>query len=144
MKKVYVASSLLNAEKVKEVIGFLNSRGIQVTYDWTKNGKIEPSEKELMKQVCDAEINGVIDADALLFISPARTGSHVELGIAITTLKPIFLHLDQKSEFKSFYLADNILYVDSDLNEVINKLIEHLASQETDDSFNFIDSRFID
>lgn len=122
--KIYVASSLLNKQNVKEVIDKIINSGHEVTYDWTVHGKVEPSQKELMQEICDSEVKGVMNCDALLLLSPARTGSHVELGIAIALNKPIFLHIED-SEFKSFYMHKSVMYISSNQNDVIEACINY-------------------
>ncbi len=122
--KIYVASSLFNRQNVKAVMNKIIESGHQITYDWTAHGKVERSQKELMQEICDAEVKGVKECDALLLLSPSRTGSHVELGIAIALDKPIFLHIED-SEFKSFYMHKSVVYISSNQNDVVERCINY-------------------
>lgn len=101
---IYVASSLLNAAEVNRAYAILEERGLAITYKWTDHGLV--TEVERCKEICQLEINGVISADALLFLHPARTGSHVELGIALALGIPIFMVFPEQVtdvEMKTFY-----------------------------------------
>lgn len=104
--KVYVASSLTNAENASSVISILKGTGIQITYDWTTHGLVKDPVK--CREICRSEIDGVKQADAMVFLHPARSGSHVELGIALALRKPVFMLFPPEPEFsqielKSFY-----------------------------------------
>jgi hypothetical protein len=107
MYKCYVASSLLNAEAVNRAYDDLEKAGIAITYKWTTHGLVKDPHK--CKEICYNEIRGVTNADALLFLHPARSGSHVELGIALERNIKIFMVFDEPLiEMKSFYYHDQI------------------------------------
>lgn len=107
--KIYVASSLNNAENATKVMNIFRFMGLQITYDWTTHGLVKDPVK--CKEICRAEIDGVKRADVLVFLHPARSGSHVELGIALALHKPVFMLFPPEQEFsqlelKSFYYDD--------------------------------------
>lgn len=96
MKSVYVATSLLNADRAKLVISMFKEHGVAISYDWTTHGQVF-DESELQK-IGTAEANGVKNADLLFMMHPARTGTHVELGIAIGCGKPVIIVFDQEQK----------------------------------------------
>lgn len=120
MKKVYVATSLFNAKAAKEVIARFRSHGVEITYDWTTHGKLTDPKDLAVAGI--GEATGVIEADLIFMMQPARTGAHIEMGIAIgynmtisahlefgrATKKPIILVEDGNSEDKTFYYVDNV------------------------------------
>lgn len=127
---VYVASSLFNAEEAKSIISRFRSKGVQITYDWTTHGKITDTEQ--LAIAGRDEANGVIDADLLFMKQPARTGAHIEMGIAIglnmykAKKLPIILVKDGNSEEKTFYYLDCVTSF-TDLDEAFEKALELLG-----------------
>lgn len=98
----YVASSLDNRENVAEVIRILEQHDIHITYKWHEHGRIDNI--SILPEIAKKEFDGVKDADFLLFLMPARMGSHIEFGIALALNKPIYIiTADQSFEEKSFY-----------------------------------------
>lgn len=106
MPKVYVGSSLLNATAVKSIQERFRAEGIEITYDWTTHGKVE-SERELIAYG-HAEMAGVLSCDLFFMMHPARTGTHVELGLALAANKKIVLVNDLTVEQKPFYYLPNV------------------------------------
>lgn len=129
MKSVYVASSLYNIEAVRKAYEDLKEVGFQISYDWTTHGLV--SDRSKLKEIAYKEIEGVRSADCLLFLTPARTGSHVELGIAIALNKPIYLvmpgYAAPNIELKTFYFAENVKLFDS-YEDALNNLITDFKS----------------
>lgn len=102
MKTYYLASSLDNAVAARDASMKLFMAGFQKTYDWTTHGRVE--DKSELAEVARKEMQGVIDADFLVLLMPARFGSHVELGVALSLKIPVFLvENDIEYEEKSFY-----------------------------------------
>lgn len=104
---IYISTSLYNASRVGELAARLQAYGVNLTYDWTKHGKVD-SEAELI--ACGLnEQRGIKDADVFLFITPARNGSHTELGLAIAYEKPIvMLQEDATQEQQPFYFLPGV------------------------------------
>lgn len=126
MYKCYVASSLLNAEAVNKAYTDLEEAGITITYKWTTHGLVRDPLK--CKEICYNEIRGVTNADVLLFLHPARTGSHVELGIALERNIRVFMVLDDPLiEMKSFYYHDQIKIFDS-YTEALQEIIKYFGT----------------
>lgn len=124
MKSVYVATSLLNAEQAKSIISKFHSNNVRVTHDWTKHGQVF-DEKSLIE--CGiAELNGVKEADLLFMMHPARSGSHVELGIALGCNKPVVLVYNPGAELKTFYFVPNVFRFLS-IEEAFSFALERLS-----------------
>ena len=85
--KVYVASKFENRTRVQEVMAQLVTAGHEITYDWTRNSQVSSIQAE-------ADLDGVLDADALVLIVeddlPYR-GALVEFGIALGAGIPVFV-----------------------------------------------------
>ena len=105
--KIYIASSLDNGNRVKELNKILTEAGHSITYDWTTHGRVE-DHTELVK-IAEGEYNGVRDCDVFLMVLPARLGSHFEFGAAFALSKRIII-LEEVDieEMKSFYFLPGI------------------------------------
>jgi nucleoside 2-deoxyribosyltransferase len=90
-RKIYIASSLYNAEKVQQVRDLLVARGVQVTYDWTIHGFVQD---ETLSEIAANELGGVLDAECVLAIMPGRNGCHFEMGAAFARRIPIVLLIE--------------------------------------------------
>lgn len=100
--RLYVASSLNNCLAVAETVKLLEDNGFHITYKWHEHGRVETMED--LPDIAKKEIEGVKQADALILLMPARTGSHVELGVALCLNKPVYMVLNGHDfEEKSFY-----------------------------------------
>ena len=102
MKSVYVATSLHNAARAREIQRRFRAYGVAVSYDWTVHGRIDdPAE---LARVGELEEQGVRDCDLLFMIFPARSGAHCELGMARALGKHIVLLEEElPPEEKTFY-----------------------------------------
>jgi len=97
--KVYIASSLGNVATVQRLRDLLVSLGHEITHDWTV---VEPGHANdpraaehpgfpdstdpisiTLEDRADADIEGVVSADALIAILPGGVGTHTELGAAL-------------------------------------------------------------
>ena len=106
MPSVYVGTSLLNISLAKEIINKFRSHGVDISYDWTTHGQVFNSDD--LYKYGTKEFDGVKSADLFFMICPARTGTHIELGIALAYGKPIVLVLDKDTELKTFYFLQNV------------------------------------
>lgn len=104
--RLYVATSLYNAEQAKELISFYRSKGVEITYDWTEHGLIE--DEDQLPEIGVLETEGVRTADCMFMVFPCRTGAHVELGIAIASGVPVVIYLQGGEEFKPFYFVKGV------------------------------------
>lgn len=111
MNKIYIASSLHNAKRVKSLIHRLESYGAIITYDWTVHGQVFTHEE--LRTYGEAELKGVLDADILFFLQPGRSGAHVEMGVMLALIhlgyKKSIVYLEENEvEQKTFYHLDCI------------------------------------
>ena len=120
--RVYIASSLNNAERVVEIRDILISRGINITYDWTSHGYSDHIEE--LKTIAKCEYDGVVSATCVLLVLPARIGSHFEFGVAYAKGIPVVIldESDDEREVSFYYLP--LIYKYSDAQSAINKVIE--------------------
>jgi nucleoside 2-deoxyribosyltransferase len=109
MKSLYIASSLLNKERVQSIRDKLLSRGISISYDWTAHGFVDDLNE--LPNIAEKELNGVREASCILMILPARNGSHFEFGYAIALNKPVIILNDQDDYVPtSFHFLDSEEY----------------------------------
>lgn len=106
--KVYVASTLSNWKRVRSIYEKLIVQGITITYDWTQwaenifsetgeiNQKEIPSEDKRLG-IAWSEVQGVLDANAVLAVMPGERGSHFEMAIAWFIATPIVILLDSET-----------------------------------------------
>lgn len=123
--KVYVASSLKNADNVVTVMEKLRGLGVTITYDWTTHGLI--TDTSLLKEAGEGEKRGVEDADVLFFLHPGRTGAHVELGIALGCKIPVVMVDGPVEEQKTFYYVDGVTRF-ADVDSAIDYTMELLKN----------------
>ena len=109
--KIYISSSCENREAVKAIQKLLIKEGHTITFDWTIH-KDNPENSDQSTQWAMEDVSGVLKADLMLFIAPAKHGAHVELGIRIATHKPIFIlshydnifyHYPNITKFEDFF-----------------------------------------
>jgi nucleoside 2-deoxyribosyltransferase len=124
MFKVYVASSLLNHERVSSLIKQLESYGIKTTYDWTKHARdilngTPPTGQEELSKILKNELDGVFHAEIILCVMPGRTGTHFEMGYAYANHKDIIYFNDQEEgdwrcEPLHYMVENRVLYLDKE------------------------------
>lgn len=85
--RIYVASGLVNRDRVKAVIDKLTSQGHTVTYNWTLHGDVRGEGEARMREVAQNEAEGVASAELVLLLLPGGKGTHTELGAALATRK---------------------------------------------------------
>ena len=101
-KTIYLASPYGFSEQWKrlllpEFIQALESLGLEVWENFTRNGQVDMAEPGWAYRVAQRDVQDVRDADALFAIvngTPPDEGVMVELGVAIALGKPIFLFRD--------------------------------------------------
>lgn len=122
--KIYVASSILNREKVCDVIAELKAHGHEITQDWTKDIP-DPKAPDFREQLWDCgkrDFAGVLAADLVFILNhPKGKDMFTEFGIALGSNKSIVFvdsHVNNSSFFRcgSIYhatsVSDGILAVD--------------------------------
>jgi len=109
MRSLYIASSLLNKERVQSIRNYFLDKGIPISYDWTAHGFVEDLDE--LPNIAEKELDGVRQADCILMILPARNGSHFEIGYAMAQNKPIVILNDQDDYVPtSFHFLDSKKY----------------------------------
>ncbi len=128
--KFYVATTISNADQAKIVSRRLSDFGHELTYDWTVHGRV--SDPKLMEEIAIKEINGVIEADVLVALWPAQRGTHIELGAALATNKPIFFIIPENFDADiSFYNHPNVVKLDN-LDKAIEVIHKSLSVFESE------------
>lgn len=134
--RIYVASSLQNWEKVRQLYARLESAGHRITYDWTAfgeamfgDGSIQPVyvRDSLHLQVAAMkELAGVRAADAFVLVTNGGQGAYFEYGVAYGAGKPIvILGNVEQADVKpvSFnYLPHVSVFQDSDVDGLLKYL----------------------
>jgi nucleoside 2-deoxyribosyltransferase len=96
-RRFYIASSLDNAEAVRQLACTLRARGHVHTYDWTTHGAVfkpsaEPEDNvAAMRDVARSEMKGVTTADVVIVLLPGGRGTHVEMGGALAAGKRVLV-----------------------------------------------------
>ena len=86
----YIGSGFYNIKNVRWLRDLLTREGHTHTYDWTLNVRVESA--EALREIGEKERDAITVSDFVVILLPAGKGSHVELGIAIGSGVPIFLH----------------------------------------------------
>ena len=136
MPNIYLASTLSNYVRVRELIASLGEMGFSVTYDWTPHGDalygsdpkpLPDNEQERVKFLGDIgikEAEGVDEADVVLAIEPTNRGSHFEMGVAWRKIPIVILDdTDSKNRPVSFHFMPGI-YRTNTLDDAIKTLKE--------------------
>ncbi len=98
---IYVGSSLLNHQRVRQIQQRFRNAGVEITYDWTTRGQI--FDEETLAEVGQEEERGVRDCTLFFMLHPARNGTHCELGMARVLDKHIVILEEGTFEKKTFY-----------------------------------------
>ena len=118
--KFYVATRFSNKAEVRRARRLLQ-RTLQheITYDWADKPLQVVTESHL-KASAIKELEGVQDADYLVAILPGGFGTHVEIGAALVTDKPVFLVVphanylcDLQRNSMPFYRHPNVHCIDN-------------------------------
>lgn len=107
--KVYVASSLFNIKRTRQIMEKLKNDGFQITYDWTVHGKVDNEDE--CRNIAILEEQGVLCCDVFILVFPGRTGSHIEFGLARASNKIIILLQEIETERKTFYYLPGIVRI---------------------------------
>lgn len=131
---VYVASSLNNAVRARQVMDLLENNNFHITYDWTKHGQVHNEDE--CEAIAILEEKGVLNCDVFLMVFPGRTGAHVEFGIARSSGKHIILLQEIETERKSFYYLPGVVRVQTE-KEAIASILNYRKSS-TNESLAFM------
>lgn len=89
--KLYLASSLSNANDARAIAELLKRDGWEITYPWWTHGSVQNLGPNAIAKAAIAEAAGVRKADVFLGLLPGARGTHVELGMALALQKPVVL-----------------------------------------------------
>ena len=125
--KFYIGSGFKNCELVNCYSKILEENGWEHTYNWTKNISNDETIENLI-EYSKLEQKGIKDADVVIILLPAGRGTHIELGMALTLNKKIFLCSATKDEFSientvNFYQLPNIVRLVGTAEENIKEII---------------------
>ncbi|MDC2805888.1 nucleoside 2-deoxyribosyltransferase [Leuconostoc suionicum] len=108
--KFYIAGSFRYSKLINNLSDILESLSFVRTYDWTVNEKADSIEK--LHEIANEELQGVEQADFLVFIFPSGKGANIELGIATALKKRIYI-LDIENEIENFDLTSTFYFLDN-------------------------------
>jgi hypothetical protein len=111
--KFYVASSITNKERVRDMFQALERAGHSITVDWTETDTVPEdkrnNESDHIRAISKRDFDGILNADAFVLLSEPADGRsmYVELGVAIarhaTVGKPEIFVLGAISDQSVFY-----------------------------------------
>lgn len=128
--KFYIASSLKNYQKVRELARLLKSAGWEHTYDWTLYCPENEIDLETLKSIGEKEYEGIKQADVVIILTPQGRGTHTELGIAIALNKKIYLCHQDDTYFKcddntsTFYWLAQVIQFVGDTEDIAGELLK--------------------
>lgn len=128
--KFYIASSLKNYQKVRELARLLKNAGWEHTYDWTLYCPEKEIDLETLKSIGEKEYEGIKQADVVIILTPQGRGTHTELGIAIALNKKIYLCHQDDTYFKcddntsTFYWLAQVIQFVGDTEDIAGELIK--------------------
>jgi len=98
MIKVYVASSFLNKDRVREIEGILRDNEMVVTSKWVEHTeKDQSNDIEGLGEDALINLDDQRDADVLLVVLPGRLGTSAELGYGIGIEQSVYVLFDNMS-----------------------------------------------
>ncbi|MBM7584091.1 nucleoside 2-deoxyribosyltransferase [Bacillus pakistanensis] len=124
----YIASSFSNKHYVNELAQSLERDGHEQLYDWTKNDRAT-NEKNL-KKIGEAEKKAIMESDVFILFLPGGKGSHIELGIALSLVKQIWIYSRDGADFHpelttTFYYIDGVKRFTGSIQEFITEMKDH-------------------
>lgn len=144
MKKIYIASTLDNAVRVRKIRDVFKTHGIELTYDWTNHNDglsiyIPDDDPELKELTAKKELRGVYDASAVLVVMPGGRGTHFEFGAAYVFKKPVVLLLDEHTgNSPAFHYLPSLIKLQSEA-QAIEKVVDIVYNGLKLDGPHFID-----
>lgn len=91
--KYYIASKLENVAQVRALKQLLDATGdYEHTYDWTVHGSVQQEGHNRIREVANAEAEGVQRAGLVIVLLPGGRGTHVEIGLAIASGADVIIY----------------------------------------------------
>ncbi|MBM7578652.1 group-specific protein [Jeotgalibacillus terrae] len=127
--KFYIASSLINKENVRYISNRLIKQGHTLTYDWTVNERASTIEE--LQLIGQKEKDAVIEADFLVVLLPGGKGSHIEMGMALSHSKGVFLYSPDESinnpdTTSTFYHLPEVKKCFGTLDELVETVVANI------------------
>lgn len=121
--RVYIATALERHADHNALRDALAATGrVKISYDWTHHGSVKETGVERIQEVARAEMRGVLEADATVALLPGGRGTHAEIGLALSTGRPLVLvsrtpegHFGCTAETCAFYHGPNTTHLADDL-----------------------------
>lgn len=107
---VYIAGSIDNKSKIKNLMGEIESWGHNIAVDWTKH-----QEKGKATQYAKEDLKGLKDCDCLIYCMDRNRsrGKNFELGYITALGKPIVIYIMDENEDKDKDFEREKLSIDS-------------------------------
>lgn len=121
----YIGSGFYNIENVRRLRDLLSAQGHTHTYDWTLNTRADSV--DALRDIGEKERDAIKASDFVVILLPAGKGSHVELGIAIGSGVPVFIHdtTDSMTNFKTtstFYHVAQVVQLSGALEDIPSQI----------------------
>jgi hypothetical protein len=132
----YIATTLTNAARARQVADQLEALGHTITYPWWTHGAVGHAGEARLAEVAVAELEGVRLADAVIVLLPGGRGTHLEMGGALVAGKPVLLWSEDDAGFPlddttcSFYWHPLVFKMHGRLDELINLQVLALQAAE--------------
>lgn len=126
--KLYVASSIHQAERVARTIDFLRKAGFGVECDWASKYLAE-GRNAASAGFNDEMVEAIRRCDALVLMLPGGRGAHFEFGGAHVSGKKCFVLYDQEEDLISFARCMGVVLTKSGM-ELINLLDDYRRELE--------------
>ena len=135
--KFYIAGSFRYVELINNLSDMLELSSFVRTYNWAVNERAD-SIKTLHK-IANEELQGVEQADFLVFIFPSGKGSNIEFGIATALKKRIYI-LDVNNEIENFDLTSTFYFLDNvkSFKGSLDNFAKFIVDSETSNSSPYI------
>nr|WP_251136520.1 nucleoside 2-deoxyribosyltransferase [Exiguobacterium sp. s122] len=109
----------------------LTAQGYTHTYDWTLNARADSI--DALRDIGEKERDAIKGSDFVVILLPAGKGSHVELGIAIGSGVPVFLHdtTDSMTKFETtstFYHVSHVIQLSDNLEHVPTQIDAYFSA----------------
>ncbi|KDN58952.1 group-specific protein [Exiguobacterium sp. AB2] len=127
----YIGSGFYNIENVRRLRDLLSAQGHTHTYDWTLNTRADSV--DALRDIGEKERDAIKGSDFVVILLPAGKGSHVELGTAIGSSVPVFLHdtTDSMTNFETkstFYHVSHVIQLSDNLEHVPNQIDAYFSA----------------
>lgn len=121
----YIGSGFYNIENVRRLRDLLSAQAHTHTYDWTLNTRADSV--DALRDIGEKERDAIKASDFVVILLPAGKGSHVELGIAIGSGVPVFIHdtTDSMTNFKTtstFYHVAQVVQLSGALEDIPSQI----------------------